>query len=596
MKKFALAIFILLFVLTLAALSQDDARYLEKEITFTLNPDGSWQKEYHHKVKLETYYAVTRLMGETFIEYNPQYQELKVLKSETTMKDGKKVPAPSNALNQVLPRRAHHFPHYSHLREMVVTHTGLERGAVIDLHYLQETRDNFMPYFSAIEFISDRFPIDRLILKISVPPSKRLNYKLFHVDVKPGIKEDNNQTLYTFTFEDLKAYVEEPLNRGISQPVIVFSTASDWGSVFPSIENVGSPPPELVKKVEDMKAAAANEDEFFFKLQELVADEIENCRIGMDLNGFAIRNLQQVYASNYGIPIEKAYLFYHLLKQLNIPAEIVSVPTENKMAQEVPTVLQVDHYLIKVKHGSNSPIFLNPLENGEHLFPYKLSGVTVYNLQEKSFKKIDHYTSSHNQVDITGHVQIDNEKTEGELNMSIKGYFFPYRSTLKDSQESLLKVIKDMLPVSKLEVKKIARLTPQQVSAVVSVEGEFLKELYHQRYLLDKFTFPHVTEEMIALQERDYPLHLEAAFTCKIKLEIEILKDMDISFLTPFITVKNDAGHYIQKAESSTPGFVTLEMAMGIEKSLIEPQDYSQFRKIVSKYLVKEPLIVIKKK
>jgi hypothetical protein len=596
MKKFAFAIFILLFVFTLPALSQDDARYLEKEITFTLNPDGSWQKEYHHRVKLVTYLAVTRLLGETFIEYNPQYQELKILKSETTMKDGKKVPSPPNAFNQVLPWQAHHFPYYSHLREMVVTHTGLERGAVIDLHYLLETRVGFMPYFSAIEFISDRFPIDRLILKVSVPASKKLNYILFYADITSGIKKDNNQTLYTFTFEDLKSYIEEPLNRKINQPAIVFSTASDWESVFPSVENAGPPPPELVKKVEDIKAAAANGDELYFKLQELVADEIENCSIGMDLNGFAIRNLQEVYTSNYGTAIEKAYLFYHLLKQLNIPAEIVAVPSDKKMAQEVPTVLQVDHFLIKIKGRYNKPIFLNPWENVEHLFPYELGGVTVYNLQEKSFKKIDNCTSSTSQVDISGHVKIDNEKTEGELNMSIKGYFFPYRSTLKDSQASLLKVIKDMLPVSKLEVKKIARLTPQQVFAVVSIEGEFLKELYQQRYMVDKFTFPYVTEEKIALEERDYPLHLDTAFTCKIKLEIEMSNDMDISFLTPLITVKNDIGYYIQQAESSTPGFVTLEMAMGIEKPLIESQDYSQFRKIVSKYFVKEPLIVVKKK
>jgi hypothetical protein len=598
MKAFACVVFSLLFAVILTALPQDDARYLDKEITFTLNPDGSWQREYHHKVKLETYYAVTRLMGETFIEYNPQYQELKVLKSETTMKDGKKVSAPSNALNQVLPRRAHYFPHYSHLREMVVTHTGLERGAIIELHYLIKTKPGFMPYFSAREYIQDRLPINHLVIKVSVPTGKKLKYKVFHTEIEPGIEEVSSRTLYTFTFENLESYLEEPLNRRINRPVIVVSTADKWESVFPSVENAGPPPPELVKKVEDMKTTPANGDEFYFKLQELVADEIENCRIGMDLNGFTIRNLQQVYTSNYGIPIEKAYLFYHLLKQLDIHAEIIAVPAEKKMAQEVPTVLQVDHYLIKAKHGSNHPVFLNPLENGEHLFPYKLGGVTVYNLQEKSFKTFDHCTSSHNQVDITGHVKIDSEKSEGELNISIKGFLFPYRSTLKDSKESLLKVIKDMLPVSKLEVKKIARLTPQQITAVVSIEGEFLKKLYHQRYLLDKFTFPNVREEMIALKKRDYPLHLDAASTCRIKLEIEISKDMDISFLTPFFTVKNDVGYYKQKAESSTstPGSVTLEMAMGIEKSIIEPEDYSQFRKIVSKNFVKEPLIVVKKK
>ena len=596
MKKFACVVFSLLFALFLIALPQDDARYLEKEITFTLNPDSSWQKEYRHKIKLETYLAVTRMLGETFIEYNPQYQELKVLKSETTMKYGKKVESPANAFNQVLPRRAHYFPHYSHLREMVVTHTGLERGAVIDLHYLIKTKPGFMPYFSGREFVRDRLPINRLVIKISVPAGKKLKYKVFHTDIEPGIKKDSNRTLYTFTFENLESYLEEPLNRGINRPVIVFSTADKWESVFPCPERVAPLPEKLVKEVEEKKSAVANRDEFYFKLQELVADEIENCRIGMNLNGFTIRNLQQVYASNYGTAIEKAYLFYHLLKQLNIPAEIVAVPYDKKMALEVPTVLQVDQYLLKVKDESVKPFFLNPRESGERLFPSKLGGVTVYNLQKKSFEKLDNCIGSNNRVNISGKVKINEDKTEGELNILLKGYFFPYRSTLKESKASLLKVIKGILPVSKLEVKKIVRLTPQQVAAAVSIEGEFLKELYQQRYLVNKFKFPNVIDGMISIKERKYPLHLDGAFTFKIKLEIEISKDMDISFLTPPITVKNDMGYYIQMAESSKPGFVTLEMALGIENSVIEPRDYPQFRKIVSKYFVKEPLIVVKKK
>jgi hypothetical protein len=101
---------------------------------------------------------------------------------------------------------------------------------------------------------------------------------------------------------------------------------------------------------------------------------------------------------------------------------------------------------------------------------------------------------------------------------------------------------------------------------------------------------------MISIKERNYSLHLDAAFKFKITLEVEISKDMDISFLTTPIKVTNDMGYYIQKGESSKPGFVTLEMALGIENPVIEPQDYPQFRKIVSKYFVKEPLIVVKKK
>ncbi|MCP5106743.1 MAG: DUF3857 domain-containing protein, partial [bacterium] len=258
MKKSIAAILFLFFIpLLVFSGTGIDAKYLEKEITFTLNPDGGWQKEYRHRIKLETFLAVSRLCGETFIKYNPRYQELKVLKSETTMKDGKKVPSTPNAFNEVLPRDAHNFAHYSHLREMVVTHLGLEREAVIEMHYRLKTKPGFMPYLSAREYIADRFPTDRLVLKIWVPDGRKFNYQLFHVDGKPETKRRGDHTLYTFTFNNVKSFIEEPLNKTYSKSFLVFSTAKGWESVFPSPEDVGPLPKSLIKKIDELKASSA---------------------------------------------------------------------------------------------------------------------------------------------------------------------------------------------------------------------------------------------------------------------------------------------------------------------------------------------------
>ena len=45
------------------------------------------------------------------------------------MADGKKVKAPENAINEILPAFAAGAPAFNSLREMVITHTALERGA-----------------------------------------------------------------------------------------------------------------------------------------------------------------------------------------------------------------------------------------------------------------------------------------------------------------------------------------------------------------------------------------------------------------------------------------------------------------------------------
>ncbi|MDQ1354560.1 MAG: hypothetical protein QG657_4869 [Acidobacteriota bacterium] len=605
------AVVILLFVLfplfafTAANNGGSDAVYLEKEVAFTLNPDGSWEKEYHHLLKLETYMAVTRTSGETFITYNPRHQELKVLKSETTMKDGRKVQSPANAYNEVLPASAHYFAHYSHLREMVVTHTGLERGAVIDLHYRLLTKPGFMPYFSGREFITDRFPIQRLVLKVSVPSGMKLNYHLFNAEAKPGKETSNNRDIYTFSFENLGSFIDEPLNKVINQAYMVFSTASGWDSIFPPVEEAGPAPAELVKKMEVMKSSAnvAGMDDFYFKAQALVSDEIASCNIGADLDGFAVRKLQEVFNSNYATAIEKTYMLYHLLKQVNIPTEIVALPLPldgqaTQVAQDVPTMLQFSGFLIIIKADAKRTIYLNPWKNGDHLFPYTATDATVFNLQEKGFNTLQSVHDCRNQVDISGKIKIgkENEKTTGEMALQVSGYFYPYRSTLEDVQKALLSVVKGLLPISNLEIKKITLLSPGKLAAVVSVEGDFLKAIYQQRFIVEKFQFPYVVEEMISLKERKYPLYLDVPFSFRVDLGFELPEGMEVTFVSPQVTVKNDMGFYEQQSAFSKPNLVSIKMVLGIEKPVIVPRAYPEFREILSKYFIKEPLVIVKKK
>lgn len=574
-----------------------DAVYLSKEISYTLDTDGGWVKEYRHTLKLNTFQAVSRYCGETFIEYNPRYQVLEVLKSETTMKDGKKVASTPNAYNEVLPHDAHHFAYYSFLREMVVTHLGLEREAVIDLHYRLKTKPGFMPYLSAREFIADRFPTKQLTITVSVPTGTPYNDKCFNTDVEGKVDTSGDRTIHRYTFKDLGAYLEEPLNESFSKSFIVFSTADKWEQVFPPLDSVGPLPQELVEKAEAMKNDVTGKAEFLFKLQEMVAGDIDSCDIGMDLNGFALRKLQDVYASNYGTAIEKAYLFHHLLTHFKIPSEITAIPKDKQFAPDVPTLFQFDGYLIKIDAGQGGPFYLSPRETGDHLFPYDSAGLSVYNLHQKTFQVIDTAGAGENAVnavDISGKVTATKEKTSGELTVSLSGYFFPYRSTLEEGQKSLLNVVKGILPVSKLEIKKIALLTPEKMVAEVSVEGDLFKDVYYKRCMVEKFTFPSLEDEMISLKERKYPLHLEVPCDFRVELEVRLADGLEVTYSGPLVVANEDAAYYKQTVETPEPNVVMLKMALGIKKPVIEPTDYPGFKKVLDNYFIKEPLVVIK--
>ncbi|MBN1196539.1 MAG: DUF3857 domain-containing protein, partial [Candidatus Aminicenantes bacterium] len=162
-----------LAALVVAAEPEYDGRYLLREVTYTLNSDGSWVKDFRQRMQYNSYTAMRR-MGETFILFNPDFQKLEKIQSVTTMADGTRVPLPDNATNLVLPRVAHEHPGFSHLREMVVTHTGLERGAVVDFSYRLVTKPGFLPGFAATEPLAAMLPLDRLQIRVKAAEAQQL--------------------------------------------------------------------------------------------------------------------------------------------------------------------------------------------------------------------------------------------------------------------------------------------------------------------------------------------------------------------------------------------------------------------------------------
>ena len=131
-------IYVCLGVLLLTALpakAASEAEFGKLAKTYTLHKDGSQEMRVYKELTLFTHAAMNGLYGESFIVYNPAYQELKIHESYTRQKDGKIVKTPENAFVEVLPAAAADAPAYNGLKEMVVVHTGLELGATICLRY-----------------------------------------------------------------------------------------------------------------------------------------------------------------------------------------------------------------------------------------------------------------------------------------------------------------------------------------------------------------------------------------------------------------------------------------------------------------------------
>ncbi len=320
-------IYVCLGVLLLTALpakAASEAEFGKLAKTYTLHKDGSQEMRIYKELTLFTHTAMNGLYGESFIVYNPTYQELKIHESYTRQKDGTIVKTPRNAFVEVLPATAADAPAYNGLKEMVVVHTGLELGATICLDYSVVTRPGYLSGLDVYVPVEELSPIKEYICSVSVPEDKPLNYALVNGKVAPVVKNENGNKVVTWTLKNIPACYPVESTSALSGniPVILANT-------YPSMADA--------LKVLKSQFTADHEKEVITLAQKLLqgknADEREavlmnyvhglgTSRLSLPETGYRIRPATEVIRTAYGTEAEKINLLAGLLKAAGLQSEV----------------------------------------------------------------------------------------------------------------------------------------------------------------------------------------------------------------------------------------------------------------------------------
>ena len=212
LKKLLLAplfLFCASLCLSHGATEDADAVYLEVKDIYTLGEDGALSHRHAHKVRLLTHCAFSRLLGESFLVYNPAFQELEIHECRTFMADGTAVDSTPNAFNEVLPGFCRQAPAFNGLREMVVTHLGLECGAVICFDYEIRSAPGFFPFLMGEEVFGGTSPIEKKTVVVRVPETKAVQSAVFNHAPLPSFQgKEDGYTTYTWIFKNLSCRVK----------------------------------------------------------------------------------------------------------------------------------------------------------------------------------------------------------------------------------------------------------------------------------------------------------------------------------------------------------------------------------------------------
>ncbi|MCK5823614.1 MAG: DUF3857 domain-containing protein [Bacteroidales bacterium] len=561
----------------------NDAVYLNMVKEYRLNDDGSVDYRYSHKLRLLSYYVINRVYGESFIPYNLKHQTLTINKSLTTMADGKEVKTPENAFNKILPRFAANAPYYNNLREMVVTHTALERNATIDLDYTIHSNKNYYPYLMGNETLTASSPIQKLTIIVKVPHDKKLNYKLFNYQQEPKVTKTSSSIEYKWVFNDLPAISREPMRSQQTEPKFNFSTAGDFNQAFKEFVK-NNPVNEVnlnekrIKKQTILLTA--------LECQKKVVNEFNHYKIPLKHNGFKFRDAKSVWESNGGTNIEKTIMLVNLLKNCNIDAEPIAVIDSCFNNKPYVNLLNVKNFLVKVNLEKDNYIYLSANEINNSDYKYKLNNKTVVILKQENekIKTINEKTYDNN-LSVTSNLKLtDKNIISGTINFTLTNGVNPYLNTITN-KKSIKNIFKN-LSSSNISNYSLKQNTGEETNVVFNVEMKDLKEQANYIFWklpefnmgFNKWYLRSLTKERVSSLELPFCINESYNYKLSIPDNYKLLAiDTTISINNKLGSVNID----IVNKENS----LSISRSIKLIKTKVDTSEYADFKILIDTWL-----------
>ena len=413
-----------------------DAVYLSLTKTFILNKDGSIVNSVEKKVKLLTYRSFQSLYGETRINYNPDIQKLIVSEAYTVNPENKIIKTPENGFNDLLPAFCEDSKAYSHLREMVVSHTGIERNAVINCSYNITTKADKIPFLMGIEELQTDCPIENLTITVKVPSGKELKYVLINAKMEPALVRGTDFDTYTWKFTDIPQRNREIRSAAVCEdvPTLLFSTQEDRSSatnwVGKNLNSNSSLNDDIKKYIGQSIKDKKSPGEKVLKIQEIVVNEIKTLYVPPQLVGFKGRTPEEVWQSNSGTLIEKSALLTALLQSEGLNAETcLNVP--GCCAEEKSPFLLIAEPVVKLtaENGDIMLLAADRLNVGNFDFHNPKGIILPLDSSHKEFM----ITNPAGRISVDGQLTVSGKGiVKGDLTGQFSNCFNPYFEILRN--------------------------------------------------------------------------------------------------------------------------------------------------------------------
>jgi hypothetical protein len=358
-----------------------DAVVLFDSLFVSLDDDNRVSKRRHRAVMLFTDNAINRY-GDPRILFNTAAQELSVIVARVYMRDGTIADTQKNGMNQTTPFALDRAPDYVDWQETVVTHVGVEKGCVAELHYIIQDKVP-SPRLSGIEIFSSEDPVEVRVLDVRASGAGPLKCASLGGAPEPDASVAG---VRRWTVRNIAG--RTPFNGGAWEgdyfPVACYSTASDWPSLLSEVAAT------LAGKTGDhdffsgvVRKATENlqeDEDRILAIHRLALDCVTSVHAPFGLLAAAPRDAGKIYESGYASPLDRAVLLMAMLAAGSYEPVVVLAAAGRAWTDEAPAPELFGSVLVAAKF-EDGELYLDPGASLEHDPLLGLAGRTCARLE-----------------------------------------------------------------------------------------------------------------------------------------------------------------------------------------------------------------------
>ena len=604
MKKNCLIILSLFFAHFLFSQNENADAIFEKFIKeFTLEADGSTSYREYKQLKLITQFSFNRLYGETFIIYNPEFQNLKINDAYTVMADGSKVITPPNAFNEVLPRDAAFSATANHMKEMVVTHTATEMGATIFLDYTLTSAKGYLPGFMGNVLIQESSPIAELEVIVRIPSDQELNHRMIGLRTGPEIKIEANQKVYAWKFNGVQASPKEPLQgkHQLSAPRLLFTTAIGVAETINWLTNQQAFElqinDEMKAWTDNLRSKQTEEIETLMTIQKAVVENIVFERYNPEWLAYRARTPEEIWKSNGGNKLEKTLLLATLLKYANFNATPAIVGPKSLFDEKAINLTIFDDFVLIVNTKSFGTIYMSAVEISNQSLEYSLAQNIFIPLSKGISRAPVEPVKMDNKINIKGTISFNEElKPSGIMEVELTGANNPFLLLQNDKGKfkSLIsnKMIKDddAISIKNSNVAKSELLVKvESTESISDNNGYYSWQLPVITGGFEKWRIAYLDKTRQSNLFLPYPIVEKYSYTITLPLDYTLINKRFNERL------KNNVGTV--SVEIKPKGNqIEINRELKLNTQMIYQIDYNEFRNMINFWLDKNLSTVVFKK